>query len=1120
MSVKVFRFHEGADLYGWDNSNPLNDKAIAAIKDPNGEHASREITSIPSPFARIDLVNTAFKEVANRDLEGDTIYHKMVSDALDIGEILFNFEKYQDKIEIISWDPKNDLQTLLDSSNSGHRSLGESLRLFLQQDAKTYNFDKMHKLYLLNYKLGANPINIIGGTSPASLFFTSANKFNLDGFMSGNDVFFDDDFCPLHKRESAFIEYIFLLSKITPNFTTDFKNLNEYLVKVFPLLSGDLKIKLNNQDVKGAYGDLPNLSIDGGGQNVEVLNVLLKKSKGNIEQIKNSDFILNSPKNFVSKKPVLVLPNDIISPGYKYVTADWDTNNKASSYEATPLSVRRLPFDGSQYPYLVISDFLEPVLIRTHLPIDDYYFENGNINSEAGYLFPLKPLFFKYFSLDALRQSINGEKMFEIKTLSNGSVDVFLRLPVQNNKHITYKRTYFNPVSQAHKPEFNEIQNKGAIIENQINFGITPFYKFPNTVNPEYNVGFYDADSNPLMSGNKYHLKFYTTNNEVVNSVQQTQRRFKEEENINMYGLVVSDNFDYIQVINDFAKGILVPKFDANVSGGSDQFTVAIDFGTTNTHIEFSKNQGISIPFDLGPTEGKHFGHLIDDEKHDEAFLKLANIDLLPNIIQKGGLYEFPQRTIMAYHKRTNFAQPIFAMANIAIPFQYEKKSFAVNTEVKTNIKWNKDANSSEIMQSFFEQLIKMIRDKIILNNGDLNKTKIIWSYPASMMMFELNGLEQKWDTIIEKYFGGNVTVSKVCESLTPFYYYINEEGKSALEKPIASIDIGGGTADVAIYKGEKPILFTSYKFAGDAIFGDNYRRNININGFVQKYTKILTDKLNENGLGDLATVMHTIYSRNNSNDAINGLFSLENHQQIKNKQVKISFLEELKDDTELKMIFLLFYSAHIYHLAEIFKARKLDVPASVSFSGTASKLLTIIDASKQKKSLKLIAESIFVEVYNSTDKLSIEILLKDNPKEIASKGAIYYTESNQVDLKDIREILINQNTLSSQSGSFTYDHVDDLEKDTLKDYDAFLTMFFNLNKQISFKDYFGIENNIIKMTKEFLETKKVNAMKMGIQEKRSELENHSDEEISETFFFYPLVGSLGELAYNLVKKD
>src|SRR5690554_2222081 len=110
MSVKVFRFHEGADLYGWDNSNPLNDKAIAAIKDPNGEHASREITSIPSPFARIALVNTAFKEVANRHMEGNTINHKMVSDALDIGQILFDMDKYQDKIELLSWDRKVNLK--------------------------------------------------------------------------------------------------------------------------------------------------------------------------------------------------------------------------------------------------------------------------------------------------------------------------------------------------------------------------------------------------------------------------------------------------------------------------------------------------------------------------------------------------------------------------------------------------------------------------------------------------------------------------------------------------------------------------------------------------------------------------------------------------------------------------------------------------------------------------------------------------------------------------------------------------------------------------------------------------------------------------------------------------
>ena len=1119
MSVKVFRFHEGADLYGWDNSNPLNDKAIAAIKDPNGEHSSREITSIPSPFARIDLVNTAFKEVANRDLEGNTIYHKMVSDALDIGQILFNFEKYQDKIEIIRWDPKGDLDNLLNSSNSGHKSLGESLRLFLNQDATTYNFDKMHKLYLLNYKLGPNPINIIGGTSPVSIFFTSANKFELNGFMSGKDSFFDDGFCPLHKREEAYIEYIFLLSKNLPNFNVNFKNFSEYLTKVFPLLTSALKTKLNNQNTD-TYNNLPNLSIDGGGEIVEVLNINLKKSKGNIEEIRKSDFVLNSPQNLGVEQPVLVLPNDVITGSFKYVTAEWDTANKAPSFDQAAVSQRRLPFDGSPYPYLVISDFLEPVLIRTHLPIDDYYFKNGNRDSKEGYLFPLKPLFFKYFPVDALKQSINGERIFEIKTLSNGHVEVFLRLPIQNNKHITFKRTYYNPVNQANKPDFNESQNKGAIMENKINVGITPFYTFPNTISPEYNIAFYDADTNPLLDGNEYRFQFYDSKNEVISLVQKSQRRFKEEENVNMYGLVVNSNFTYIQISHDLAKGILVPKFDSHVGGGSDQFTVAIDFGTTNTHIEFSKNQGISTPFDLSQTEGKHLGHLLDDEEHDEAFLRLLNIDLLPNIIQKGGLYEFPQRTVMAYHKKTNFAQPMFAMANIAIPFQYEKKSFAVNTEIKTNIKWNRDNNSGEIMQSFFEQLIKMIRNKILLNNGDLTKTKVIWSYPASMMTFELNSLEQKWNDIIKRYLGEATDVSNVCESLTPFYYYINEKGKGALEKPIASIDIGGGTADVAVYMGEKPILFTSYKFAGDAVFGDNYRRNININGFVQKYTKILTNKLGENNLADLATVMQTILSRNNSNDAINGLFSLENHQLVKEKKVGISFLEALKDDKELKIVFLLFYTAHIYHLAEIFRARKLDIPSSISFSGTASKLLTIIDASESKTSLKSVAEAIFSGIFTSEEKVFIEILLEDNPKEIASKGAIYYSKNNKVDLNDIKEVLINGDTLTSQNDSLSYEKINDLERGALKDYENFLEMFFNLNKRISFKDKFGIENNIIKYTKEFLETKKVNSMKMGVQEKLKELENHSDEQIAETLFFYPLVGSLGELAYNLVNKE
>ena len=47
---------------------------------------------------------------------------------------------------------------------------------------------------------------------------------------------------------------------------------------------------------------------------------------------------------------------------------------------------------------------------------------------------------------------------------------------------------------------------------------------------------------------------------------------------------------------------------------------------------------------------------------------------------------------------------------------------------------------------------------------------------------------------------------------------------------------------------------------------------------------------------------------------------------------------------------------------------------------------------------------------------------------------------------------------------------------------------------------------------------KKINALKTGIKNKLNEISNESDEEINETLFFYPLVGTLGELAYELEK--
>lgn len=1116
--AKNFRFHEGSDVYGWDNSAPLNNKAIAAIKDPDGANADREITSIPSPFARINLIKTAFQEVSNStNLSGNTIYHKMVSDALDIGEILFNYDKYQADIDIISWDPIIDLSNLINANNASHKLLGRTLELYLKQDAKSNNFDKMNKIYLLNYNKGVNTINIIGGTSPASLFFTSANKFELQGFQSGHDQFFDDEYCSLHKRDEEYIKYLFTLKSQIPNFNTDFKPVAEYFERVFKELPQDLKLEINQVN-SSYYESLPPLNIKGGGEIVEVLGLSLKKSKGKMQEIANSDFLINAEKQTAKLPKVLVLPNDTISGNYKYVTHPWVTSNKAPHMVQAAIEDRILPFDGSKYPFLTVSDLLEPVIIRTSLPIDKYYFEKAGYEGDKSYLLPLKPLFFEYFSTDFLDKNINGEKTFEIKSLSNNNVEVFLRIPIKNDKHITYKRVYYNPVNQSSKPEYNEENNKGAIIENRINLGISPFYKFPEDNTAEYNIAFYDSEFIPLLKDVSFKLEYYTEDNKLIQNIQQKQRRYKNEENVNMYANIVNQNFDYIRLQHDFGAGLLIPKFKENIYGGSNQFSFAIDFGTTNTHIEYALNNGIPEAFELTEKELNHIGHLIDGNKHDEPVFNLIKDDLVPNKITKDGLFKFPQRTVSAFHNKINFSQPIFSMANITIPFKYEQSAFSLSTEIKTNLKWNIDPNSSAVMESFFEQLIKMIRNKVFLNNGDIHKTKIVWSYPASMLQFQLNRMESQLTKIINKYLGDEVVIDKVCESLTPFYYYTNVEGITALDKPIVSIDIGGGTSDVAVYKGDSPILFSSYRFAGDAIFGDNYNRNIKINGFVNKYHTKFLDLLKQNNASGLENVLGEIISRNNSNDAINALFSIEKNKQLRDKQVNISLLDQLRNDNELKIIFLLFYIAQIYHVAKILLKKEIDVPGAILFSGTASKLITILDDSKDKEIINQITQKIIKTILNKDEKVAINVVLANNPKELTSKGALYFEKAGAINLKEVKDVLVTDDTLLKAESDLTYDSISILEEKALNDYNEFLEFFKSLNMEFSFKDNFGIENYILKKTIKLLENKKVNALKMGIKNKLEEIENPKEEPISETLFFYPLVGSLGELAYNLSK--
>ena len=78
---KVLRHHKAAaanTMNGWAQSSIYNQTIIDDIDDPSGANAWSEITSIPSPFARMALLKAAFAWVNDHGITGNTIHHKMV----------------------------------------------------------------------------------------------------------------------------------------------------------------------------------------------------------------------------------------------------------------------------------------------------------------------------------------------------------------------------------------------------------------------------------------------------------------------------------------------------------------------------------------------------------------------------------------------------------------------------------------------------------------------------------------------------------------------------------------------------------------------------------------------------------------------------------------------------------------------------------------------------------------------------------------------------------------------------------------------------------------------------------------------------------------------------------
>ncbi len=1114
----IFRLNtNGADTYiDWNSSPtfPYNSAARDNIQDPDGATATKEITSIPSPFARIELVKKAFNEVVRRnDHDGNSIYHKMVSDTLDVAEIFFNIDKLSDKVEIIRWD-RNMLQDLAISHWHGHHVLADSLNKFLIADADEFNFNNMQDIYLLNYRLGPEALNIIGATSSSTLFFSTANKLDyVDDINFGTDKPFDDDYQPLYKRNIELIKSLWLMKITIPQFAITFKEINAYLDQTYNRLGINERNILNALSVANLT-DFGNIIIPGTAHVVNVLgNPIFKDITP--PPVNTSSFKIRADKGLDTNSAPLVLPVEVGNryANLNYVTDKWGYTNKAPYKDRIENpNQRRLPYDGSQTPYLTISDFLEDYIISVDRnPNNDYYF-NGNLTTSKerfSVLLPLKDLFFKYFDINTLINGFDGGvKMIEINELAGDSLSVVLRIPIigsATTRYIEYSRKYYNNRSA----DISENSNDGGIKNFGFNSFVMPFVKFNNNNESHYRVTSIFRTGEPETK-----LKFFNGSNQLNDITTECRNKNNEHNTIvNVYS-IEQQSFTHIRALVENGcekyQGVFIPILKTITP--INDFKFSIDLGTSNTHIEYcNKTENQSKPFAI--EDDQLLYALFKYEKHADE--KVIETDFIPDNLGSND-FKLPTRTVLTCPTTIDWGRINKPMSMTNIGFTFGKRNNLKYNQNITDIKWGGNNN---YIKSFIENLMFLIRNKVILNNGNLQNTEIIWFYPTSMPRNIRGALLNAYNDSYKKYFNPNGTTTFVSESVAPIKYYFS---RHATATRMINVDIGGGTTDIAFSKDGNVQYTTSFRFGSNVLFENSYALAASQNGIIDSFKNQIGEKLGNLNIPELKEIFNTIDSSGKPANTAAFLFGLKDNSLTKGINIsEIDFSTILSEDKNFKIVFLVFYAAIIYHIAQIIKVRGTEEPRHISFSGNGSKIIKVLtnDVRGNDSVLSLLTRTIFEKVLGRQYNGRLEILgLEDNnnPKEATCKGGLVNfgptDNSENIILNGVGTPICTEDDTYATSKTAKDNVIENVNN-------FFIILFDDVNRSFRFNNNLNIDGPSLDFAKKFCINNPdfSTYFDRGLEnQKGTDLDN---DPISETTFFYPLKGIINDLSTEIKQK-
>ena len=1131
-------------------NSQYNADDIEMISDPNGGLSQRPRTAIPSPMAQMDLVKNAFKRLAaNTNLRGEAMDEKLVANALDVAQLFFNFGELRNQMRIVAWDRKAGLETL--KTSPSHRLLGETLEMYFRQDREAFNFDKLDRLYFLLWR-----DKVLGCTSPVTLFMATPNakETGYDLPVEQNVGLFQ--LCrPLYKRDAKFVKYVYALFTAYPELKRYCGELNAYLITCFPLLAQDLQSAILNEVGNPATFDeesaeraktFLHTSFNLMAEGVQALGIPFYEARqADIEAaIMQSDFMLVPSRTQQSDERIpLVLQNDLNttpSDPFIYITGAWQNSTVITPDDyRLPPEKRTLPATNHEYPWLTDDDFLQPTMIKLDYALDRDCFFNGNMTKttreadDCDFLLPLKPLFFKYFDVKDLFGTINGQPRMEMQHARNGSVETvtaILRLPVRKKGTcITLKRTYV--AANNLDLSYDRNNNYGHFVTVPFAMSVFPFVRLTSA--PLYDVQLVDRALGPLEN---FHLSLEFYQNGYKNRVGDEdviarERSMKSEKRVGSTYYQLSANFDYATVVltddrnSVAAEGLVCPRWN-ELTGGHEQFTFAADFGTTNTHIEYMTTTELPKPLH------------IDSLARDRLLATLYNgSKILYDVILKqefvpkeiGGEYGFPQRTVLSESERLDAenVDQVVALCDANIPFIYEKESIGYGNRIVPNLKWSTETSNSKRINAYLTELALLMRTKVLLGNGDLAKTRLVWFYPLAMKIGNVRKLSETWEKIFSRVFGTTPTEQNLIqmpESVAPFYFYKNSSQFRGSASTVASIDIGGGSSDVVVFEAneKQPTMLTSFRFAANVLFGDGFSEvpHGDTNPMLVKYVDYFRRlfEADDEKYGELSGILENITSRRKSEDINAFLFSVANNRVVGSNDV-FSYNKRLNEDGQFKIVFIYFYVALVYYVAQMMKHRGLPKPRSIMFSGTGSKVLDIVGAQRE---LNLLSQMVFERIYGETydaDGFSV-IMERNEPKQITCRGALMQVrdETGCASVAELNRLIddFNQTLKTNYSmisrEKLVYSDLDEpaVRQELIERVRMFNDFFIALCDDIHVADRFLVDNSALVHLKETvnkdLEHHLINGWNYT---NKNEYDRNKSDAVEDTVFFYPIIGSI-----------